>query len=168
MLGEVTNHGVSCGPACNAISNLLALPHIEICVQVLSPLPGLVTEGLVSWLLFFGRRITQLLGGHVLLGAGLVPLMPGGLDLLLSVGLCISLFMCAEDVAYTSEGVLDWSMALTVITIGSHLAITQNLSVTLTDLCILIFTGGILLLMGGFRFTGGFLAIVSDLGLGRA
>ena len=76
--------------------------------------------------------------------------------------------MHAEDVAYTSEGVLDWSMALTLVTIGGCLAITQNLSVTLADLCILIFTGGILLLMRGFGFTAGFLAIINDLGLGRA
>ena len=88
--------------------------------------------------------------------------------LLLVVGLCVSLLMCAKDVAYTSEGVLDWSMALTLITIGGHLAIAQNLSVTLADLRILIFTGGILLLVRGFGFAAGFLAIISDLGLGRA
>ena len=70
--------------------------------------------------------------------------------------------------AYTSEGVWDWSMALTLITIGGHLAIAQNLNIALADLRILIFTGGILLLVGGFRFTAGFLAIISDLGLGRA
>ena len=42
VLGEVANHGVSCGPACNTFSNLLALPCIEICVQLSSPLLGLV------------------------------------------------------------------------------------------------------------------------------
>ena len=55
MFGEVTNHGVSHGPACNAFSNLLVLPRIEVYVQLPSPLPSLVTEGLVSGLLFFGR-----------------------------------------------------------------------------------------------------------------
>ena len=45
MLREVTNHGVSHGPACNALSNLFAPPSIEICVQLLSPLLGLVAEG---------------------------------------------------------------------------------------------------------------------------
>ena len=76
--------------------------------------------------------------------------------------------MHAEDVAYTSESVLDWSAALTLIAIGGCLAITQNLDVSLANLCILIFMGGILLLVGGFRFAAGFLAIVSDPGLGRA
>ena len=46
MLREVTDHGVSSGPACNAFSNLLVLPSIEVCVQLLSSLLGLV-----SWLL---------------------------------------------------------------------------------------------------------------------
>ena len=90
------------------------------------------------------------------------------IDLLLGVGLCISLLMHAEDVVYTSEGVLDLSASLTLIAIGGHLAITQGLSITLADLSILIFTGGILLLMGGFGFTACFLAIINDLGLGRA
>ena len=75
--------------------------------------------------------------------------------------------MHAEDVAYTSEGVLDLSMALILATIGGCLAIAQNLSITLANLRILIFTGGVLLLMGGFRFAAGFLTIISDLGLGR-
>ena len=168
MLGEVANHGVSHGPAGNAFSNLHAPPSIKICVQLLSPLLGLVVEGLVSWLLFLRRGLAQFLGGCVLLGAGLALLLLVGLDLLLSVGLCASLFMHAEDVAYTSEGVLDWSAALTLIAIGGCLVITQNLDVSLANLCILIFMGGILLLMGGFRFAAGFLAIVSDLGQGRA
>ena len=55
VLGEVADHGVSSGPACNAFSNLLAPPSIEVCVQLPSPLPGLVAEGFVSWLLFLGR-----------------------------------------------------------------------------------------------------------------
>ena len=76
--------------------------------------------------------------------------------------------MHAEDVAYTSEGVWDWRVALTLIAIRGHLAIAQNLSITLADLHILIFTGDVLLLMGGVGFTAGFLAIISDLGLGRA
>ena len=76
--------------------------------------------------------------------------------------------MHAEDVAYTNEGVLDLSASLTLVTIGGHLAIAQGLSITLADLSILIFTGGVLLLVGGFGFAACFLAIVSDLGLGRA
>ena len=55
MHGEVADHGVSSGPAYNAFSNLLALPSIEVCVQLPSPLLGLVMEGLVDWLLFLGR-----------------------------------------------------------------------------------------------------------------
>ena len=55
VLGEVANHGVSCGPACNALSNHFALPSIEICVQLLSPLPDPVAEGLISWLLLLRR-----------------------------------------------------------------------------------------------------------------
>ena len=168
MLEEVTNHGVSHGPACNAFGNLLASPCIKICVQLLSLLPGLVVEGLVSWLLFLGRGLPQLLGGNALLRAGLALLLLGRLDLLLIVRLSVSLLVCAKDVAYTSEGILDQSTALTLIAIGGFLAIAQNLSVTLADLCILIFTGGILLLMGGFRFAAGFLAIVNDLRVGRA
>ena len=60
--------------------------------------------------------------------------------------------MHAKDVAYTSEGVLDLSAALTLIAIRGHLAITQNLSIALANLRLLIFTGGIFLLMGGFGF----------------
>ena len=140
MLGKVENHGVSHGPACNAFSNPLAPPSIKICVQLPSPLPDLVVEGLISWLLFLRRGVTRILGGHVLLGVGLAPLPPDGLDLNLCVRLCVSLLMNAEDVAYTSEGVLDLSMSLTLIAIGGHLAITQNLSIALADLYILIFT----------------------------
>ena len=55
VLGEVADHDVSSGPACNAFSNLLAPPHIKVCVQLQSPLPGLVMEGLIGWLLFLGR-----------------------------------------------------------------------------------------------------------------
>ena len=76
--------------------------------------------------------------------------------------------MCAEDVAYTREGVSDWRAVLTLITIGGHLAIAQDLSVALANLRILIFMGGILLLMGGFRLIAGFLAVVSGMRLGRA
>ena len=76
--------------------------------------------------------------------------------------------MHAEDVAYTREGVSDWRAALTLIAIGGHLVIAQDLSITLMNLYILIFMGGILLLMGGFGFAAGFLAVVSGLRLGRA
>ena len=99
----------------------------------------------------------------------MVPLPPDGGDLLLGVRLCISPLMCAKDVANASEGVLDSSASLPSFTIRHHWAIAQDLSLTLAGLCILIFTGGILLLlMGGFGFTACFLAIISDLGLGRA
>ena len=76
--------------------------------------------------------------------------------------------MCAKDMANASEGVLDLRASLPLFAIGCYLAITQNLSFTLAGLHILIFTGGILLLMGGFGFAACFLAIISDLGLGRA
>ena len=76
--------------------------------------------------------------------------------------------MHAKDVAYTREGVSDWRAILTLITIGGHLAIAQDLRFTLMGLRILIFMGGILLCVGGFGFTAGFLAIVSGLRLGRA
>ena len=91
-----------------------------------------------------------------------------GLDLLLGVRLCVSLLMHAEDVANTSKGVLDSRASLTLITTGGCLAVAQNLSIALAGLHILLFAGDILLLVGGFGFTAGFLAIVSDLGLGRA
>ena len=94
-------------------------------------------------------------------------LLPDGLDLLPGVGLCISLLMHAEDVANASEGVLDLSTSLALFTIRGCLAIAQNLNIALASLHILIFTGGILLLVGGFRFTC-FLAVAGDLGLGRA
>ena len=38
MLGEIRDHGVSHGPACNAFSNLLMPPSIKICVKLPSPL----------------------------------------------------------------------------------------------------------------------------------
>ena len=104
----------------------------------------------------------------MLLGAGLVPLLPGGLDLPLLIGFCVSLLVHAEDVAYTREDVSDWRVALTLVNIGGHLAIAKDLSIALANLCILIFMAGVLLLMGGFRFAASFLAIVSGLRLGRA
>ena len=76
--------------------------------------------------------------------------------------------MCAKDVAYTREDVSDWRAALTLITIGGCLAIAQDLSIALANLWILIFLGGILLLVGGFGFAAGVLAIVSGLRLSRA
>ena len=44
MLGKVADHDVSSDPVRNAFCDLL-------------PLPGLVAEGLVSWLLFLRRRL---------------------------------------------------------------------------------------------------------------
>ena len=52
MLREVADHGVPHGPACDAFNNLHTMPSIEICVQLPSPLLGLVMEGLIGWLLF--------------------------------------------------------------------------------------------------------------------
>ena len=75
--------------------------------------------------------------------------------------------MRAEDVAYTREGVLDWRAALTLVAIRGCLAVAQDLSVALANFHILIFSGGVLL-VGGFGFTAGFLAIVSGPRLGRA
>ena len=68
--------------------------------------------------------------------------------------------MHAEGVAYTHESVLNLSVALTLIAIGGHLAVTQDLSVTLVKLRIVIITGGVLLLIGGFGFAAGFLAML--------
>ena len=58
--------------------------------------------------------------------------------------------MHAKDVANASEGVLDLSAPLTLFAIGGHLAITQNLSITLAGLCILIFTGASSLWEGSY------------------
>ena len=55
LLRKVTDHGVSSDPAQKAFCDLLAPPGIKVCVQMLGLLPGLVTEGLISWLLFLGR-----------------------------------------------------------------------------------------------------------------
>ena len=54
MLGKVADHGVSSDPARNAFYDLVP-PGIKVCVQPPGPLPGLVMEGLVSWLLFLQR-----------------------------------------------------------------------------------------------------------------
>ena len=76
--------------------------------------------------------------------------------------------MHTKDVANASEGVLDLRASLPLFTIGHYLAIAQNLNFTLAGLRILIFTGGIVLLVGEFGFTACFLAVIGDLGLGRA
>ena len=55
MLGKVTDHGVSGGPAHNTFSNLFAMPSIETCVQLLSFLPGLIMECLICGQLFLRR-----------------------------------------------------------------------------------------------------------------
>ena len=55
MLRKVTDHCVSSKPARNTFCDLLALPGIKVCVQMLGSLPGLVMEGLVGWLLFLRR-----------------------------------------------------------------------------------------------------------------
>ena len=76
--------------------------------------------------------------------------------------------MRAKDVAYTREGVSDWRASMILVAIRGHLAVAQDLSIALANLHILIFVGGVLLHVGGFGFTAGFLAIVSGLRLGRA
>ena len=58
--------------------------------------------------------------------------------------------------------------SLPIFAIGCHLTVAQDLNFTLAGLCILIFTGGVLLLVGGFGFAACFLAVVSDLALSRA
>ena len=55
VLRKVTDHGVSSDPARSAFCDLLAPPGIKVCIQPLGPLPSLVTEGLVGWLLFLRR-----------------------------------------------------------------------------------------------------------------
>ena len=70
MLGEVADHGVSSGPACNTFHNLLALPSIEVCVQLHSLLPGFVAEGLVGWLIFLEDDSLYSLEGVTSLGLG--------------------------------------------------------------------------------------------------
>ena len=59
--------------------------------------------------------------------------------------------MCTKDLANADEGVLDLRVSLPLFTIGCCLAIARNLNLTLASLSILIFTGGILLLVGEFR-----------------
>ena len=100
------------------------------------------------------------------LGLGWCCFFRTGLDLP-SVRLCIGLLVHAKDVANASEGVLGLSMSLPLFTIGHCLAVAQKLSFTFAGLRILILTGGVLL-MGEFRFTACFLAIIGGLGLGRA
>ena len=77
------------------------------------------------------------------------------------LGGVIGMWWCAALSAWRQ------SVSLTLIAIGGCLSVTQNLHIALVSLRILIITGGILLLVGGFRFTAGFLAIVSDLRLGQ-
>ena len=55
VLGKVADHGVSSSPARKVFCNLLAPPGIEVCVQMLGPLLGLVVEGLVGCLLSLRR-----------------------------------------------------------------------------------------------------------------
>ena len=74
--------------------------------------------------------------------------------------------MGAKDVANTGEGVSDWRVPWTLITIRGCLAITQDFSITPTNLSILIIVGSILLHVGGLGSTAGFLVIFSGLGLG--
>ena len=167
MLGEVTDHGVSRGPACDAFSNLLMLPSIKICPAA-EPFAGPCC-GVLCRLVALPQKMTcwspwKACPPWGWFGAA----STGWIGSSLWVRLSVSLLMCAKDVANASEGVLDLRASMPLLTIRCHLAVTLNLNFTLASVHILIFTGGILLLVGGFGFTACFLAVISDLGLGRA
>ena len=70
-----------------------------------------------------------------------MPLPPDRVDLLFIIRLCVSLLMHARDVTDTKQGVSDWGAALTLVDIRGHLAIAQDLSITLVNRRILIFMG---------------------------
>ena len=55
MLGKVTDHGVPCLPAHDAVCSFVVMPSIEACVQQPHFLPGPITECLISWQLLLGR-----------------------------------------------------------------------------------------------------------------
>ena len=65
------------------------------------------------------------------------------------------------------EGVPWWRVTWTLIAIGGHLAVTQDVTITLTNLCILIIVESILFHVGGLRSNAGFLVIFSGPGVGR-
>ena len=56
MLGEITDHGVSCHPARDTVGNFVVMPGIKACVQQLHFLPTPITEGLICWWLLLGRQ----------------------------------------------------------------------------------------------------------------
>ena len=87
-------------------------------------------------------------GGPVLLGAWLPPLPPDGLDLLPGVGVLVR----TEDLANAGEGVLSLRAFLPLLTIGCHLAVARSHGFTLVCLGILIFMGGVFLIVGEFGF----------------
>ena len=106
------------------------------------------------------------MGRHFLLGAGLALLLPHWWGPLLVIGLHIGFLMGAKDVTNTGVGVPWWKATRTLIAIGGHLAITQDFTVTLMNLCVLIIVGSILFRMGGLRPADGFLVIFSGPGVG--
>ena len=55
VLGEVTDHGVTCHPACDAVGNFVAIASIKAGVQQLHFLPGPIMECLIGWWLLLGR-----------------------------------------------------------------------------------------------------------------
>ena len=112
VLGEVTDHGVSDGPAHDAFSNLFAIPGIETCLQQSSFLPGLIGECLVHWQCFLRRQFTGLHKGAVLLGAFWALLSPDRMDFLFGFELWVCVLVCIEDLANAGEGVLSMRVFL--------------------------------------------------------
>ena len=82
------------------------------------------------------------------------------------IGLHVSFLMGAKDVTNTGVGVPCWRATWTLITIRGHLAIVQDFTVALMNLCIFIIKGSVLFRVGGLRPTDGFLVIFSGLGVG--
>ena len=81
MLGEVTDHGVPCHPACDDVGNFVTMPSIKACVQQLRFLFGPIKECLVSWQLLLRRqRFAGVFLGAVLFGAVLALLSPCWMD----------------------------------------------------------------------------------------
>ena len=106
------------------------------------------------------------MGRRFLLGAGLAPLLPHWWGTLLVIGLPIGFLVGTIDMTNIGLGVPQWRATRTLIAIGGHLAIAQDFTVTLTNLCVLIIAGGVLFHVGGLRPADGFLVIFSGLGVG--
>ena len=83
------------------------------------------------------------------------------------IRLHIGFLMGAKDVTNTGVGVPCWRATQTLITIGGRLAIAQDFTVTLMNLCIFIIMGSILFCLGGLGPADGFLVIFNGLGVGE-